>query len=179
MKLFEQAKKILESEQSTCDCCHHFEMDNIPMMDNLLYFLIDKGVLHELVYISPKEYLLRISKGFKQSYEETMGSAYDDNLANKYAKSMAAGDKFPVGYYRDNRPDQEGRHRAAAAMKLGCQKIPVIKITNVTQDYIRDFVISNKSATDDDLNNLVKAKGGEEITDLDLRAFRNYIEYRL
>ena len=185
-ELNEQIKRIKSMmglteniDNGDCDCCKYFKMDEVPMMDNLLYFLIEKGAQYELEYISPKQYLMNISRGFKQSYEETMGSAYDENLAKKYAEAMKAGDKFPVGYYTEDRADQEGRHRAAAAMLLGCEKIPVVRRRNVSWDYVRSFVEMYKDSSREELESYVKSKGAKELSGLDWRSFKNYMDYRL
>jgi len=176
-KLLNQLKNTIN-----CECCKYFDMDtksNYGGIINPIYYMLSKGVMHELEYISPKQYIHNIARGFGMSYEDALGSAYNDEKAIKYAEAMKNGDKFPIGYFVDGKPDQEGRHRASAAMIIGCKKIPVIKITNISSGYAKSFVETYKDYNRDELNSLFKEKGYNGISDLDWREFKNYIEYRL
>lgn len=166
---------------TNCDCCKYFDMDDMSRyggIENPIYFMIEKRSIFELEYIAPKQYLYSIARGFGISYDDAMGSAYNDEKAKKYAEDMQNGAKFPIGYYVDGKPDQEGRHRAAAAMKLNCELIPVIKKIDVSNEYIRSFVEEYKDYTKEQLDSLFKEKGYKGISSLDWREFQNYIKYR-
>jgi len=165
-----------------CDCCKYFDMDNLSMyggMEHPVYYMINKGLIFELEYISPKQYIYNIARGFGSSYEDTLGGAYNDEKAKKYAEEMKVGAKFPIGYYVDGKSNQEGRHRAVAAMMLGCKLIPVIKQSEISSNYARKFVEEYKDYNKDELDALFKEKGYSGISALDWREFQNYINYRL
>ena len=74
--------------------------------------------------MTPDEYLERISMDiFHTSYERTT-SCYYENV-KEYARQMASGVKFDMGYIDYEKGGQEGRHRAMSAKILGIEKIPV------------------------------------------------------
>ena len=166
-----------------CDCCQYFDMDSISDfggMVNPIYFMIQKGEINSLIYISPKQYIYKIADGFGGlSYEDAMGGAYSDVTAKGYAEDMKNGSKFPIGYFVEGQPDQEGRHRASAAMILGCTAIPIIKKIKISSNYTMNFIRENKDITKDDLSVMMKEKGYAGISDLDWREFQNYINYKL
>jgi len=175
--------KMLNSIKSTdCDCCKYFDMDDMSRyggMEHPLYFMIEKRSIFEMEFIPPKQYIYNIARGFGSSYDDAMGGAYIEDKAKKYAEEMKNGAKFPIGYYVDNKPDQEGRHRAAAAMMLGCQKIPVIKKVEINGDYVHKFVETYKDLTKEELDTMFKEKGYHGISSLDWREFQSYVNYRL
>jgi hypothetical protein len=167
---------------TNCDCCKYFNMDDLSMyggMEHPIYYMLSKGLVFELEYISPKQYLYKIARGFGVSYDDVLGGAYIDDKAKKYANDMKSGSKFPIGYYVDGKSNQEGRHRAVATMMLGCKLIPVIKQIEVSGDYVRNFVEKYKDYSRDELDSLFKDKGYDGISSLDWREFQNYINYRL
>lgn len=80
-----------------------------------------KGFIAEM---SPDEYLDRISyEIFRTTKERAIVCDYSN--VKEYAKMMADGVKFDMGYLDYARVEQEGRHRAMAAKLLGIEKIPV------------------------------------------------------
>jgi hypothetical protein len=166
-----------------CDCCKYFDMDsskNYGGLQNPLYFLINKREINEIEYINPKQYIYAIARGFGISYEDAMNGAYQDEKAIKYSEMMTSGSKAPIGFYVDGKPNQEGRHRAAAAMKLGCKIIPVVKIIdNLSNEHINSFVNTYKEYSREEMDTLFKEKGYHGISSLDWREFQNYIKYRL
>lgn len=176
--MLNQLKNITE-----CDCCKYFDMGELSMyggIENPLYFMINKHIIQELEYISPKQYIHKIARGFGVSYDDALlVGAYNDEKAKKYAEEMKSGAKFPIGYYVDGKGRQEGRHRAVAAMMLGCKLIPVIKEFEVNNNYVRRFVEEYKDYDRDKLDLLFKEKGYHGISDLDWREFQNYVNYRL
>jgi hypothetical protein len=118
-----------------CDNFFDFNsLDNYIEFDKPLYSIISKRRTAKLIYLSPKQYIYKIAQGFGGlSYEDVVdsGAVVKSNI-NKYAEAMKGGDKFPIGYYTKDGESQEGRHRALAAMKLGCDKIPVIEFIKVS-----------------------------------------------
>jgi len=166
-----------------CDCCKYFDMSSINNyggFEHPIYYAINKREIHELEYINPKQYIYRIASGFGLSYDDVMSSAYDDKKADKYAEMMKNGSKSPIGYYVENKSDQEGRHRASAAIKLGCNYIPVVKIIKqLSNDYILEYVNSLNGLSREDVDNIFKNKGYSGISDLDWRELNNYINYKL
>jgi hypothetical protein len=166
-----------------CDCCKYFDMDSINIyggFEHPIYYIINKREINELEYITPEQYIHTIARGFGISYDDAMNGAYQDDKAIKYAEMMKAGSKSPIGFYTDGKPSQEGRHRAAAAMKLDCKLIPIVKIiNNLSNEYVNNFVNTFKDYSREQLDTLFKEKGYHGISDLDWREFNNYKNYRL
>ena len=166
-----------------CDCCKYFDMDslqNYGAIENPLYYIINKREINELEYMDPKQYIYTIARGFGITYEDAMAGAYQDEKAVKYAEMMKSGSKAPIGFYTENKGSQEGRHRAAAAMKLECKLIPVVKIfNNLSNEFVKEFVLSVKDLSKEELNKLFIDKGYKGISGLDWKELQNYINYRL
>jgi hypothetical protein len=166
-----------------CDCCKYFDMDsleNYGALQHPLYYIINKREINELEYMEPKQYLYTIARGFGISYDDVMGSIYQDDKAIKYAEMMKSGSKAPIGFYVDGDKNQEGRHRAAAALKLECKLIPIVKIVkNLSNEYVNNFVNTYKDYSREQMNTLFKEKGYHGISSLDWREFNNYKNYRL
>lgn len=79
--------------------------------------------------MSPKEYLQRCAyQIFDSATIESTIAALDENNVKKYAEQMKSGTKFDMPYLNFASSQQEGRHRAAAAMQLGLDKIPVLVV---------------------------------------------------
>ncbi len=183
LKNYEIDNMLNDIKSTKCDCCKYFDMDSLQNyggLDKPLYHLINKNQIHTLEFISPKQYIYKIARGFGLSYEDAMGAAYNDEKAKKYASMMENGSKAPIGYYVDNKPDQEGRHRAAAAMILGCEEIPVVKIEkDVNNSYIRSVVNELNGLSFEEVNDIYKNNGYNGITGLDYSELKRYIDYRL
>lgn len=176
-------KVITYNQFSECDCCDKFDMNSLnifSLLEHPIYTNLEKGEDYSLVYISPKEYLENCAKfsSYKVSYEQYISSnAVSVDKYLKYASDMENGDKFPIPYYSiDGR--QEGRHRALAAMKIGCTKIPVVKIGSVSSSEIIDIYNSLKDKTREELDSIYIKKGYGKISDLDWRTIQTY-GYRL
>jgi hypothetical protein len=168
--------------ESFCDGCKYFDMNNIrrfyPAYENPVYSLLWKRTTEELIFINPKQYIYTVARNFGNlSYDDAL-MPVSDELVDKYVNAMKNGDKFPVGHYTTDRPDQEGRHRAVAMMKLGVDKMPIIKRTiNIPKDYIKKEVEKIKDLSKEELNQYYINKGYLGITDLDWRELQAYIKY--
>ena len=141
--------------------------------------MLEKLKKQTLKYISPKQYIYAIARGFGNlSYEDATAHVNWDNV-DKYAEAMESGSKFPIGYYREGESDQEGRHRALAAMKLGCEAMPVIVIEDLYRQLVDKLAISLKGLSKEEIDTKFKEMGYDELSGLDYRTIKNYIEHRL
>jgi hypothetical protein len=154
LNILKESKDKEEIELNN-NCNKYFDftsLDKYVEFDKPLYSIISKFKTAKLVYMSPQEYLKIIAKNFGLSYEETVNSSMvNKETVLKYAEMMKSGSKSPIGFYTKNKSSQEGRHRALAAMELGCDKIPVIefyefKNFNEKQKYVENIInnIKNK-----------------------------------
>lgn len=77
----------------------------------------------------PSEYLQRCAyQVFEDATIESTLAAIDESNVKKYAYMMKNGTKFDMPYLNFMSGQQEGRHRAAAAMQAGIEKIPVLVV---------------------------------------------------
>jgi hypothetical protein len=81
-----------------------------------------------LEYMSPDNYIKKCKKLQCQdgSIDEYVSNTINIELAKKYSKDMAQGNKFPIPIIDFVKGYQEGRHRAVAAKFLGYNSIPVV-----------------------------------------------------
>jgi len=173
--------------QESCDCCTYFDFTfsqaggNFGGLNHPLYYEFEKGERNEIKYISPKSYMTAIARGFGMSYDSAMkSSAINWDTVKKYAQDMKNGDKFPIGWYKNSHSGaQEGRHRALAAMELGCESIPVVVISEVHSYEAEQIATQYKDLPRETVNRIYKDKGYHGISDLDWRTLRNYVEHRL
>lgn len=94
----------------------------VPYMDRRLQE--GKGYIAEM---SPLEYLQRCAYeifGGRATIESQINAGNDINTT-EYAEKMRNGLEFDMPYLNYSSENQEGRHRAIAAMKLGIEKMPV------------------------------------------------------
>lgn len=165
----------------SCDCCKYFDTNSYSNYDGLthpLYTIINKSKSFSIKYIDPKQYLYSVARGFGVSYEDSMMHVSDEKI-KKYVNDMKNGDKFPIGYYEDNKPNQEGRHRAVALLEIGCQTMPIVVIKNLSPEQIKKIVLTFKDYSKEELDSKFKNMGYHGISDLDWRELQNYINYRL
>ena len=171
-----------ESEISSCDCCKYFDMENIKNtysgLEHPLYYIINKDSIEKLKYISPEKYIHAVADGFGVSYDEAIKYVKHENV-KKYAADMKRGDKFPVGFYKDNKSSQEGRHRALAAMSLGCEYIPVVVITEINYMEKLAMIKPLVGMTREELDQEFKSRGYHGITNLDYSNFERFVEYNI
>lgn len=109
-----------------------------PAKDNYKHFQFDTGMSKyedmkgdenvRIVEMSPQQYLKEVGLNiFGTTYErQVMVPAYDENVTDELYNLMQSGTKMrlPILNYRDK--EQEGRHRAVAAMLHGDERIPVM-----------------------------------------------------
>ena len=174
-------KQALRENINTCDCCKYFDTNSYENYDGLthpLYTIINKSKSFSINYIAPKQYLYSIARGFGVSYEDSMMHVSKEKV-QKYVNDMKNGDKFPIGYYEDNKPNQEGRHRAVALLEIGCQSMPIVVIKNLTPEQIKKVVLTFKDFSKEELDAKFKHMGYHGISSLDWRELQNYITYKL
>tara|TARA_Y100000385_G_scaffold7527_1_gene8035 strand:+ start:1429 stop:2019 length:591 start_codon:yes stop_codon:yes gene_type:complete len=173
---------IKEGPDFNCDCCKYFDMESLERFggfEHPAYYMLEKLKKEKLKYISPKQYIYAIARGFGNlSYEDATAHVNWDNV-DKYAEAMESGSKFPIGYYREGESDQEGRHRALAAMKLGCEVMPVIVIKDLDRELADELATSLKGLSKEEIDTKFKEMGYDKLSGLDYRTIKNYIEYRL
>lgn len=172
-------------DMSNCDCCDYFDFDFSQAggyfggLKHPIYYAINKDEINELTLVSPEKYMRAIAKGFGLSYDDTMNSnAINKDVVDKYAKAMENGEKFPIGWYRVG-GGQEGRHRALAAMKLGCQSIPIVIIKQIDYDDKLEIAGELKGLSREEVNQKYMNKGYDGITDLDWRELTRFIDYNI
>lgn len=83
----------------------------------------------EIVMMSPDEYINRLGKDIFHCSRERVMRGVEWKNVDKYADMMSNGTKFNLPILNLADETQEGRHRALAAAKLGCKKIPVLVVT--------------------------------------------------
>jgi GH24 family phage-related lysozyme (muramidase) len=185
-KANEKEPKSVMSENLKGDDCNSFfdinSLDRYVEFEKPLYSMIAKRKTAKLVYISPKQYIYKIAHGFGGlSYDDVVdsGAVVKSNI-DKYADAMLAGDKFPIGHYTKDGENQEGRHRALAAMKIGCEKIPVIQFMKISDKEFLNTVNRLKGMSFDELDGLFKKIGFKNgITQLGYNDLKRYVDYNL
>jgi hypothetical protein len=158
--------KIIKEELENIECNKYFDLDEIynqyVEFYMPLYSIINKHKTAKLKYMTPKQYIYNVARGFGGlSYEDAI-SPTNKTIIDKYANDMLKGDKFPVIYYRKNKSDQEGRHRALAAEKIGCKYIPVIEFIDLTPSEVKIMVIQFSGDSFEEINDYFIEDGFEK-----------------
>lgn len=167
------------------DCNSFFDINSLNgyvEFDKPLYSIIAKRKTAKLIYMSPKQYIYRIADGFGGlSYEDVVDTgAVSQKKVDKYANEMLSGSKFPIGYFTKDGEQQEGRHRALAAIKLGCEKIPVVQLIKISNKEFLTVVNKFKNGSFEQIDTLFKKIGFDNgITQLGYNDLRRYIDYNL
>ena len=185
-KIRKHIRKVLLEELSKKKCTNFFDINSINSyveFDKPLYSIVAKRKTAKLVYMSPRQYIYTIAQGFGGlSYEDAIAYANldDERLVKKYAEDMKRGDKFPVGYYTRDGEMQEGRHRALAAMSLGCENMPVVEFIKLNDQGFQRVVNKFRDMEFSELNELFIGMGFENgITKLGYHELKRYVEYNL
>lgn len=164
-------------------CAKYFDLNSIlnyVEFDKPLYSIIVKRKTAKFYYMSPKQYMYKIASNFGGlSYEDTLLHVNDEKV-NKYAELMKSGSKAPVGYFRRNNSAQEGRHRALAAMKLGCDSIPIIEFIDISNKQFDTIINKLKDKSFEEIDELFKRMGFTNgISQLGFNDLNRYVEYNL
>lgn len=175
---------ILENQHNICDGSKYFDFGGLNRLytgyEHPIYYYINKRKIEKLEYIDPDVYLHVVSESMNVTYDETMVNIIEPMKVKGYSKSMLDGDKFPIGYYTIGNSMQEGRHRAAALLELGCKCMPIIVIDdNVSNGDVIQTVNELKDLSREEVNQIYIDKGYVGITDTDWRELEIYIKYRL
>lgn len=164
------------------DCTNFFDLNSIlnyVEFDKPLYSMIAKRKTAKFIYMSPKQYIYKIASNWGLSYEDTLIQVMDSKV-DKYAEMMKSGSKAPVGYFRRNHEGQEGRHRALAAMKLGCKSIPVIEFIDISDNEFKNIINKFKGKSFEELDGIFKKIGFKNgISQLGFNSLNNYVNYNL
>ncbi len=115
-----------------------------PMRTNAL---ITKGILASIVPMTADQYLTNCSKarGHKPAIPENEYAAINPGKIDDIAEKMKNGNKFPIPIINYAYGNQDGRHRALAALKIGVKRIPVIVIDFCNENQIRKIIDYPKS----------------------------------
>ena len=126
MRLFEVAETKLQPFSTEPNTPNQMDMMKDPE-----YMSKKKGMVGEIVWMSPEDYIERCVRGFKSIGEPgEVERGRSPELIQAYAHDMKKGDKFPM-LELDYRGGfgQEGLHRAMAAQAAGVDKVPVFVTT--------------------------------------------------
>lgn len=112
----------------------------LPYLEDILnnpeYHAEKKNRKAEIVFMSPLQYFEEIAKNRQPPIKAWQERAdVEDRLVAKYYKMSLEGKKMPLPSINKIDGNQDGRHRAAVAEKLGLSLIPVLII-----DYFKKVV---------------------------------------
>lgn len=189
IKLFEEVlgEAFRIEPNPSCDCCKYFDFTfsqeggKFNGLERPLYYEISKSERQELKYIKPKQYIYAIARGFGGlSYADVVDSgAVSKDKVKEYAQAMQNGNKFPIPWYKNNETGQEGRHRALAAISLGCETIPVVVMSTLSYNEKLELAKSYKDLSREELNQIFINRGYNGITDLGWKDLQRFIEYNV
>jgi len=97
------------------------------ILNNPEYHAEKKNRKAEIVFMSPEQYFIEIAKNRQPPMTVWQERRFvEEELVEKYYKRALEGGKMPLPSIDRITGDQEGRHRAAVAEKLGLPLIPVL-----------------------------------------------------
>ena len=111
--------------------------------DPVEYFKTNKGLVFEIVYMSPEDYLKKsfeIHKELQSKYRNISNLIVKSKLSNyltdnidlelvqEYKERTLEGSKMPIPMLDYTNMSQEGRHRAVVAQQLEVEEIPVLVV---------------------------------------------------
>lgn len=158
-------KKLLREGLLNENSCDIFKLETgldiyDTMLKKPLYSLVDKWFIAKIVYMSPKEYLSIVASGFgNQLKDQIEWVEKSPNKVKELMDKMKNGTKINMVHYQKDTENQEGRHRAYAAWKLKCDKIPVLEISEIDIEKRDEIVkkLGNKSF--EEVNSIFKEEG--------------------
>ena len=116
---------------------------DIPTYDNMLrkpeYFKESKGLIGNIEWMSPNEYLNKAADALGISFENFI-SIVDNKSIEYYKNKIQKGDTIPMPVVDFSYKGQEGRHRAIAAKELGIKSIPIFVVEPVER---KSFTVSS------------------------------------
>ncbi len=97
------------------------------------YFKNNKGLIFEIEWMNPEEYLIKAFKIHKSFLDDLQFEFYIDanvnfELVEEYKQRTLSGSKMPIPVLDYNSMSQEGRHRAVVAQQLDVDEIPVLVV---------------------------------------------------
>lgn len=101
--------------------------------------LLCRGVIASVESMTSNQYLEQCSivRGHNPPIPQNEYTCVDPRKIHKYTELMKRGEKFPLPMLNYVVGNQDGRHRALAALANGAKKIPVITLRYSDQDYLR------------------------------------------
>ncbi len=107
--------------------------------DPVEYFKNNKGLIFEIEWMSPNEYLKKSFELHKEfyrffrdfnvkSFENYLKESINPDLIQEYTQRTLNGSKMPIPVLDYNNMSQEGRHRAVVAQQLNVEEIPVLVV---------------------------------------------------
>lgn len=143
--------KWVPNKYRTCDGAKYFHNvadTNIDYSDvkDVLHsgkqqLLLTQGIVVDIEPMTCEQYLEQCSvvRGHRPSLPENEHACVNPGKIDKYAQSMKKGEKFPLPMLNYVFGNQDGRHRALAALANHANKIPVITFKYSGDDYLRQF----------------------------------------
>ena len=113
------------------------DFTDIPFYDAMLkrpdYFCRAKGLVFEIRFMSPREYMREAAK-LQNTSIVMQYMMVDRKLVERYVYLARQGARFPMLLLDYANNVQEGRHRAVMAEKLGIASVPVMIINKVKEN---------------------------------------------
>jgi hypothetical protein len=122
-------------EENSCDIFSN--KTNVPDYDDILNKKTPRELKNsegDIIYMSPKEYLMSVARIQGTSYEQQL-SYIERGKVTRLENMLRDGDLFDIPIIDYNRKWQEGRHRSFVAQKLGCEKIPVLVVNGSKESF--------------------------------------------
>lgn len=103
--------------------------------------LLTQGIVVDVEPMTSEQYLEQCSvvRGHRPSLPENEHACVNPGKIDHYAQLMKKGEKFPLPMLNYVFGNQDGRHRALAALANHASKIPVITFKYSGDDYLRQF----------------------------------------
>ena len=186
MKHLKKYIKYEKIEENHSSCNYFGDKFEVSPYDDVfrlpLYFYVYKYMTGKIVYMTPDEFLEKLSwKDFPYEEQVKMLEDHSDHV-NKLVNLMKSGEKFPIPYLIcdvNGYCDHEGRHRSWAAKKLGCKKIPVGVFQRLTRKDVLNFVKEHGEKSFEEINDLFKNMGFNGITNLGYNDMKRFYKMNI